>query len=131
MLTAIALFLGKKNNSQILIPLCPSPSLESHLRALKGELFFCFPFIPAERWPLFCFNGTQAFLLQLLPPGQRPTASSELDLTGVYFSLSLLFCSLPFLRVGPLLINLSVRPFPFQFSLFCSAGFGVKETRLP
>lgn len=124
---------GKNNqsHSQIFIPLCPSPSLESHFCAFKGELFFCFPFIPAERWPLFCFSGIRAFLPQLLPPGQRPTLSSELTLNVVYFSLSYLFHSLPFLQAGPLLINLSLSPFPFQFSLFCSAGSGVRETRLP
>lgn len=130
-LTAIAL-LSEKNNSshsQILIPLCPSPGLESHFCAFKGELFFCFPFIPAERWPLFCFNGIRAFLPQLLSPGWWPTLSSELTLSVVYFSLSYLFHSLPCLQAGPLLISLSLSPLPFQFSLFCSAGFEGKGNK--
>lgn len=124
--------LSVKNNlshSQILIPLCPSPTLGSHFCALKGELFFCFPFIPAERWPLFFFNGIRAFLQQLHPPGQRPTLSSKLTLNEVYFSLSYLFHSLPFLQAGPLLISLSLSPFPFQFSLFYCAGFGDKGNK--
>lgn len=117
----------QKNNSshsQVLIPLCPSPCLKSHSCVFKGELFFCFRFIPAERWPLFCFNGIRAFLLQLLPPGCQPTLSSKLTLNEVYFSLSYLFHSLPSLQAGPLLISLSFSPFFFQFSLFCSSGFG-------
>lgn len=127
--TVIALLLEEISHSQVLIPLCPSPCLKSHFCVFKGELFFCFPFIPAERWPLFCFNGIRAFLLQLLPPGCQPTLSSKLTLNEVYFSLSYLFHSLPFLQAGPLLISLSLSPFFFQFSLFCSSGFGSKGNK--